>query len=48
MPSWEELSPSVRRSVFIGAALLLLLLGLRFYASSPVGKTTPQRGIAAQ
>ncbi|HEX7477994.1 MAG TPA: hypothetical protein VF331_09330 [Polyangiales bacterium] len=46
MQFWEELSPAVRKGVFVGIALLVGLLALRYYAATPVGNVTQQRGLA--
>ena len=46
MQFWENLSPMVRMAVIGGVVLLLGLVGLNFYASSPtVSDVAAHRGI---
>jgi hypothetical protein len=47
MDFWNDLSPAIRRSVMIGGVLLVVLLGIRFAASTPGANVTEQRGVEA-
>lgn len=45
MSFWENLSPTVRRALLIGAVLLIGLLVVRQIASTPATNITATRGI---
>ena len=47
MQFWDDLNPTVRKAVYVGAALVVVLLALRYFASTPVANATTQRGVGA-
>lgn len=48
MSFWENLSPLVRRSLLVGAVVLVVLFVVKQMASTPASNITTHRGIGAQ
>jgi hypothetical protein len=47
MDFWNDMNPTIRKAVMAAGVLLVVLLVVRYVASTPAANVTSQRGVAA-